>query len=116
VEALERTEMFIGIFHVEPCTVVAHKVDCLVRLVLDAEFDIGVRAFGRKFHHGASMEFMRRYPMIFFRACFINTVWNSVGHYPEFFGRKIWVEEQAFRPALLVGIRGWLDHHLVARS
>src|SRR5579859_44732 len=49
VKALEGAEQLIGIFHIESGTVVAHKVNCWLRMVLDAKFDPGIRVFGCKF-------------------------------------------------------------------
>jgi hypothetical protein len=49
VKTLKRSEKPIGKFHVESRAVVAHEVDCLACVVLDAKFDLGIRAFGSKF-------------------------------------------------------------------
>src|SRR5437667_6572497 len=49
VQPLENTEELVRVPHVEPCTVIANKVDHSPAFVLDSEFNTGLRQFGAKF-------------------------------------------------------------------
>jgi hypothetical protein len=48
MQTLESAKKLVGVLHIEPHTVIAHKVDCPCPFVLHPEFDTGIGLLGSK--------------------------------------------------------------------